>query len=249
MLTINRAGWDQVAARYYGAAALPCYGPLTPTEESLHLLDSLSDLRVLELGCGSGHSLHYMASGGAAELWGLDLSATQIGYAAEVLQTFQTPLRLFESPMEVNPGLPTNYFDLVLSLWALGWTTDLPATLRLVAAYLKPGGCFIFSGEHPVYSCLRYEDRRFVFAQPYATQSPAVGSWHGVTVVRHQRTLSTFINEVVRAGLQIERLVESELNALAANEDQLDPARWYSVPRAQLMPTTFIVKARKPSRG
>ena len=33
---------------------------------------------------------------------------------------------------------------------------DLPATMALVARYLRPGGCFLVSGEHPVYSCLEW---------------------------------------------------------------------------------------------
>ena len=247
-LTTNRAGWDQVAARFYGGTALPCYGPLAPTEETLCLIDPQPGMRVLEVGCGSGHSLRYMAEQGAAEMWGLDLSATQLAFAADILQAFQPHVHLFESPMEVNPGLPANYFDLVLSIYALGWTTDLPGTLALVAAYLKPGGCFIFSWEHPVYGCLSYVDERFVFVHPYTTQGRDVHeSWHGVRIVQHRRMLSTFVNEVVRAGLHIEALVEGELNPTLATGAQVDPTRWYTVERARLMPTTFVIKARKPT--
>jgi SAM-dependent methyltransferase len=247
MLTINRAGWDQVAARFYGGTALPIYGPLTPTEQTLQLLDSLPGSRVLEVGCGSGHSLHYLAERGASELWGLDLSNTQLGFAAELLHAYQPHLHLFESPMELNPGLPADYFDLVLSIYALGWTTDLPRTLALITEYLKPGGCLIFSWEHPVYSCLEYQDNQFVLAHPYTIeQSVLHESWCGVPIVQQRRTLSTFLNEVVRAGLHLERLIEGELNAALAKQEHADPNRWYSVPRARLMPTTFIVKARKP---
>lgn len=247
ILDINRAGWNQVAARFYGGTALPNYGPLAPTEETLHLIDRLQDIHVLEIGCGSGHSLQYLAERGAAELWGLDLSATQLAFAADLLQADQPKLHLFESPMEVNPGLPESYFDLVLSIYALGWTTDLPAALALVAAYLKPGGCFIFSWEHPVYSCLDYADQRFFLAQPYAREELSVlDSWSGVPIVQHKRTLSTFINDVVQAGLQLEQLIEGTLNPTLAKPEHDDPSRWYSVPRAQMMPTTFIVKARKP---
>jgi SAM-dependent methyltransferase len=99
MLTINRTGWDQVAARFYGGTALPIYGPLTPTEATLHLLDPLQGTHVLEVGCGSGHSLRYLAERGAAELWGLDLSATQLAFAADVLHAYQPHLHLFESPV------------------------------------------------------------------------------------------------------------------------------------------------------
>jgi SAM-dependent methyltransferase len=245
-LAINRAAWDRVAPRFFGGTALPSYGPLAPTEETLRLLDARAGMRVLELGCGSGHSLRYLAERGAAELWGLDLSATQLAFAADVLRAFGDRVRLVESPMEVNPGIPTGYFDLVLSVYGLGWTTDLPATLALVEAYLKPGGWLVFSGEHPAYGCLEYADGRYVVVRPYTAEGPDVHeSWNGARVVIQRRTLSTFVNEVVRAGLRVETLVEGE--CVATPESLTDPARWYSVPRARLVPTTFVLKARKPA--
>ena len=64
-------------------------------------------------------------------------------------------------------------------------------------------------------------------------------------IVIQRRTLGTFITEIARAGLQIEALVEGELNPNLAKEAHADPARWYSVARARIMPTTFIIKARK----
>src|SRR5262245_33773656 len=53
-LAINRAAWNHVAPRFHGGTALPEYGPLAPTEDDLRLLNLEPDLRVLELGCGSG---------------------------------------------------------------------------------------------------------------------------------------------------------------------------------------------------
>ena len=80
------------------------------------------DLCALELGCGSGHSLRYLAERGARELWGVDLSPVQIAFAEETLRPFASRCRLFESPMEMNPGIPAGYFDLVFSIWGMGWT-------------------------------------------------------------------------------------------------------------------------------
>ena len=77
-LAINREGWDRVAPIFHGGTALPEYGPLAPTEDTLRLLELTPNLRALELGCGSGHSLRYLAERGACELWGLDLSPVQI---------------------------------------------------------------------------------------------------------------------------------------------------------------------------
>src|SRR5215204_2833670 len=103
VLATNRAGWDRVAPSFHGGTALPEYGPLASTEDTLRLLELTPDLRALELGCGSGHSLRYLAERGARELWGLDLSPVQIALAEETLRPFASRVRLIESPMEVDP--------------------------------------------------------------------------------------------------------------------------------------------------
>jgi SAM-dependent methyltransferase len=246
-LATNRAGWNKVAPLFHGVTALPEYGPLAPTEDTLRLLDDVQDSRVLELGCGSGHSLRYLAERGAKELWGIDLSPVQITFAEETLRPFAPIVRLIESPMEVNPGVPGNHFDLVLSLYGMGWTVDLPATLALVSTYLRPGGYLVVSGEHPAYSCLEWNGTQYAAAASYLTEGPREhASWKGVPIVIQRWTLSTFFGHIIRAGLNIEAFVETPLNPAAANESHTDPARWYSVPRASMMPTTFIIKARKP---
>ena len=70
--------------------------------------------------------------------------------------------------------------------------------------------------------------------------------WRGAEIVRNPRKLSTYVNTITEVGLVIERIVESELNVELAREKDYVPEEWYSVPRAQLLPTTFIIKARKP---
>ena len=246
-LATNRSGWNKVAPLFHGGTALPEYGPLAPTEDTLTLLDEVPGSRVLELGCGSGHSLRYLAERGAQELWGIDLSPVQIAFAEKTLRPFAPSVRLLESPMEVNPGVPQNHFDLVLSIYGLGWTTDLGATLALVNTYLRPGGCLVVSGEHPVYSCLEWNGAQYAVSVPYFTEWPREHtSWKGVPIVIQRRTLGTFVGQIIQAGLRVEAFVETPVNPAAANESHADPTRWYSVPRASVMPTTFIIKARKP---
>jgi SAM-dependent methyltransferase len=246
VLATNRAGWDRVAPQFHGGTALPEYGPFAPTEDTLRLLDLPTDFCALELGCGSGHSLRYLAERGVRELWGLDLSPVQIAFAEDTLRPFASRSRLIESPMEVNPGVPAGHFDLVFSLYGIGWTTDLPATLSRAAEYLRPGGCFLASGEHPAYGCLEWNGAQYFVARPYAAEGPNEhASWKGVPIVIQRRTLGTWITETARAGLHIEALVEGECNEGLANGAHADPARWYSVERARAIPTTFIIKARK----
>ena len=250
ILSINQNGWNKVAPLFYGGTALPKYGPLVASEDELNLIPDLNGKRVLELGCGSGHSLAYLSENRhAGELWGLDLSEEQIGFAQELLAKKNIPAKLLMSPMDENPGIPEEYFDLVVSIYALGWTPDLPRTLALVHSYLRPGGTFLFSWEHPVYRSLRYESRieKYVFETSYLDEDPTLDpSWKGVEIVIHHRKMSTYLNAIVNSGLVIERVIESEPNTALAREQEFAPEKWYSIPRAQLIPTTFIVKACKP---
>jgi SAM-dependent methyltransferase len=250
IIAINQRGWNRVAPLFYGGTALPKYGPLAETEDDLHLLPDLAGKSVLELGCGSGHSLAYLAeTRHASDLWGLDLSEEQICFTKKLLEDKQIPATLFVSSMDENPGIPENHFDAVVSIYALGWTADLPRTLTLVHAYLKPGGLLIFSWEHPVYRSLCYDPSldRYVFDASYLDEGPVLDpSWKGVEMVIHHRKLSTYLNAVIRAGLVLEQVLESEPNMLLAREQDFAPEKWYSLPRAQLMPTTFLVKAHKP---
>ncbi len=251
LLTINQKGWNIVASQFYGGTALPKYGPLSVTEQELQLIDNLKGKSVLELGCGSGHTLCYLwNTKQASELWGLDLSQEQLRFANEVLAQENIPAKLFLASMDENPGIPESYFDLVISIYSLGWTPDLSRTISQVYSYLKPGGKFIFSWEHPVYQCLDYDinSGKYFFNRSYLDESPEINpSWKGVEIVLQPRKLSTYVNAISDAGLIIERLVESEPDINLAREKDYEPEKWYSVPRAQLIPTTFIMRAYKPT--
>lgn len=249
-LAINQRGWDQVAAQFYGGTALPQYGPLTAGEDQLGLLGDLNGKVALELGCGSGHSLVYLARvRGVAELWGVDLSAKQLEFAQALLEQESVPGRLVHAAMDEEAGLPEGHFDLVFSIYGLGWTLDLDRTLALVARYLKPGGIFIFSWEHPAYRCLEYDADRsgFAFTEPYLRHRPEYkDAWRGVEIVQFPRTISAYVNAIAQAGLVIERMVEAGPDPGQARSQDHEPDKWYSLPRAELMPTTLVMKARKP---
>ena len=249
ILSINQKGWNQVASMFYGGTALPKYGPLAATEDQLQLIPDLDGKTVLEIGCGSGHTLAYLReTKHASELWGLDISEEQIRFTKEFLEEKKILAKLCLSSMDENPGIPENYFDLVLSIYSLGWTPDLSHTLELIYSYLKLGGTFLFSWEHPAYRSLCYEASigKYIFEDSYFDEGPVLDpSWKGVPIVINHRKLSTYLNTVIQSGLILEEVIESEPNLALAREQDYAPENWYSVPRAQRLPTTFIVKARK----
>jgi SAM-dependent methyltransferase len=245
-LELNEASWDKVAHSTKGRTALPYYGPLCADERQLGLLGEVRGKRIVELGCGDGKSLLYLHKHGAEELCGLDLSGEQIANAKALCEEHDFEASLHQAPMEANPGIPEEHFDIALSLYALGWSVDLSASLDRIASYLRPGGILVFSWEHPVFRCLKSRGQELVMQHSYSDEGPIESmSWNGGPIVMHARKLSTFLNAIIASGLRIEHVIEADLHE---SEDGLRdyPRRWYSKDRAKLMPTTVIIKASKP---
>ena len=243
ILNMNKESWEKSAERFFGKTALPEYGPYSLNEEHLNLFGTIANRKVLDIGCGSGHSLQYMGNRGAKELWGLDLSTKQIDTAYNLLSDLKIKVSLFESPMEENPGIPSDYFDIAYSIYALGWTVDLQRTLSHIYSYLRKGGIFIFSWEHPIHDRLSYSQSSYTFKKSYNIEGPEYNeAWHNNVVIYH-RKLSTYINTLIKTGFTIENVIDDVV--LPNNIDSDNPSRWYSSQRAQLVPATFIIKASK----
>ena len=116
ILLNNKNSWDKIAVDYFGVTALPEYGPFIKNEEELGLFQDIHGKCVLDIGCGSGHSLEYMSRNGAAELWGIDLSSNQIETARNHLERVGCKPKLQCAPMEEDIRLPKKqrWFQLLL---------------------------------------------------------------------------------------------------------------------------------------
>lgn len=244
ILVQNKSSWDAMADTWFGTTALPEYGCYIPDEDQLHLFPDLSGKAVLDIGCGSGHSLSWCAERGAAELWGVDLSTKQIENAHKYLTENGYTPKLYDAPMEQKCGLPSAYFDVVYSIYAIGWTTDLKTTFRNIASYLKSGGVFIFSWDHPFMHSLEAVDKQLVFSGTYIDDKPLSYMQRGQPVTIQKRRLSTYINELADAGFAVERLIEDTDSNLLGCEVEFQPG-YYTPWKAQKLPLSFIVKARK----
>ncbi|MDQ0719922.1 ubiquinone/menaquinone biosynthesis C-methylase UbiE [Paenibacillus sp. W4I10] len=171
----NSFYWDTRGKDFLRAIVLPHYGAFI-SEEKHQLFGNVSGLKMLEVGCGDGQSLRYHGDHNAGELWGMDISQKQIEKTQQHLRTYGISAKLICSPMEEECGIPINYFDVVYSIYAIGWTTDLQGTFSRIASYLKKDGIFIFSWSHPIHRCIVEENDRFVFNKPYSDES-----WYAVS--------------------------------------------------------------------
>lgn len=228
--------WDDEGSELLGATALPKYGAFV-TEEKCRLFGDVSGKKVLEIGCGNGHSLEYIACRKAAELWGLDISEKQIERTKEYLSSRGISAKLICSPMEEECGIPESFFDFVYSVYAIGWTTDIVNTFRRIGSYLKKDGIFIFSWSHPIHKCVALENSILEFKKCYFDES-----WYSVSLGKNElslsdRKMSTYVNALYKAGFIIEEMVEQSDEDIMGKGDFADKAR--------MLPVTFVIKARK----
>lgn len=236
--------WAGISETDLTTVALPRYGFFTPTEDTLCLLGDMRGKNVLEIACGSGDSLVWMGKKGARELWGLDISSAQIKRTDALLKKNGMKANLSVSPMELNPGLPHGHFDLVFSIYGLGWSMDLEKTVRHIAQYLRPGGKLVFSWDNPLMQCIASENGKHSFCRSYLEEEKIPISKHGEIFHLGNWKLSTYLNCLARHGFLIEQVVEeSEYGEKEAAV--FEEGKFYSAGRARFFNPAFIVKARK----
>lgn len=241
----NSSGWDKIAQTEWAGTILPSYGPYTPSEENLCLLGDVRGKSVLELACGSGESLAWMAERGARELWGLDISEIRVEQAKNLLKMDGKEVKLFTAAMENNPGIPRGHFDIVYSIYGLGWTTDLNATLARVQEYLKPGGLFIFSWDNPLMQCVDAIDGQYILSRSYMDEREIEMQKMGVSGLRLKNwRLSSYLNCLAEHGFLIQQVVEESAYE-QAEADTFKEGKYYSAGKARFINPVVIVKAKK----
>ena len=245
----NKSYWDAYADLWFGTTALPQYGVKFQTEDELHLFGDVSEKRMLEICCGSGHSLKYHADRKAGELWGIDLSKNQLANAEKFLSENGYSAKLICTPME-EMNVPSNYFDYVYSIYGIGWTTDLQGTFDKIASCLKKDGIFIFSWNHTLHHCVAFsreegknviENGELVFSKSYFDESYYKMPVHDSEVILCNRKISTYVNALAKAGFVIEQMIEqNDRETMESTGDTSDKTR-----KAKMIPISVCFKARK----
>ena len=177
------------------------------------LLPDFSGKRVLDLGCGFGWHCIYAAEHGAAQVVGTDISEKMLQGARE--KTTQPQVTYQQVAME-DIAYPPASFDVVLSSLALHYVEDFPLVCRKVYDCLAPGGDFIFSCEHPVFTAQGPQqwatdaDGKNLHwpVDGYYLEGRREASFLGCEVVKYHKTLTTYVNTLLRQGFSLTALVE-----------------------------------------
>lgn len=211
----------------------------------LGLLPDVVGRRVLDLGCGAGQLAHHLATVGAAEVVGIDVSSLML---ARARADWAHPRVAYRRGAIEALAFPPARFDVVVSSLALHYVEDYAGLMRRIAGWLARGGVLAYSTEHPIFTARLPGDgwvlddagRRIHWAlDRYAEEGPREETWFVAGVRKVHRTVATLINGLADAGLVIERVVEP-----------VPGERWLEVhPRARderRRPMFLLVRARKP---
>lgn len=207
------AGYAGLPRARLGLAAVfewPAFQRLLPA--------SLHGKRVLDLGCGFGFFAREARARGAREVVAVDVSERMLDEARRL--TSDAAIVYRRVPLEeFEPDAAG--FDLVVSSLALHYVADYPCIVGRVAACLVPGGRFAFSVEHPIYTAHGSSAwhggadgaRLHWPIDHYRDEGERRTHWFVDGVVKYHRTVETYVNTLLEAGLSLVRLEEPEAEA------------------------------------
>lgn len=196
------------------------------------LIPELKDKTVLDLGCGFGWHCRYAGEQQANFVVGVDISEKMIQRAIEM--TKDPSISYIHSSIE-DIDFPDSQFDVVISSLAFHYLKSFNSISRKVYDYLKPGGSFVFSVEHPIFTSRKEQDwyydnqgnRLHWPVDNYQKEGVRETLFLNENVTKYHRTISTYINDLLDAGFMIRAVKESfpSIEMLKSNPEMEDENR------------------------
>jgi SAM-dependent methyltransferase len=211
----------------------------------LALFPDIGGRRVLDLGCGAGQLAHHLATVGAAEVIGVDISERMLGLARA---EWSHPRVTYCREAVERVAFPPARFDVVISSLVVHYVEDYRTLIRRIAGWLAPGGVLIYSTEHPIFTARLPGDGWVLDAggrrtrwglDHYADEGARDETWFVAGVRKMHRTFATLVNGLLDAGLLVERVVEP-----VPSEQWLRDHPQASDERRR--PVFLLLRARKP---
>ena len=199
--------YSQMARSRQGLSAAGEWQTLEP------LLPDFAGKEVLDLGCGYGWHCIYAAEHGARQVTGIDLSDKMLAVAR---QKTSAPNVEYRCCAIEDADFADGSFDIVLSSLALHYVEDYVGVVQNVHRMLRPGGVFLFSCEHPVFTA---EGSQEWYPGPggaplhwpvdrYFTEGRRTARFLGCDVVKYHHTLTTYVQTLLETGFVLRALVE-----------------------------------------
>lgn len=179
------------------------------------LLPDFAGKSVLDLGCGYGWHCKYAADNGASHVLGIDISRRMLGVARDINSAPQIEYR--RAAME-EISFDERTFDAVISSLAFHYVRDFGALIENISRWIRPGGSFVFSVEHPVFTASGSQD--WYYGEDGSIMHFPVDNYYyegrreavflGEKVTKYHRTLTTYLSTLLANGFELTHVVEPQ---------------------------------------
>lgn len=194
------------------------------------MMPDFTGKRVLDLGCGYGWHCAYAADNGAKSVLGIDISVKMLETAKH--KNAREKIVYQRAAME-DLHFACSSFDCVISSLAFHYVQDIALLFRNIYSWLVPGGSFVFSCEHPVFTAQGsqdwyYDENGNILHFPvdnYYYEGKRNAVFLGETVIKYHRTLTTYLNTLLDCGFTVRRVTEpappEEMMAIPGMADEM----------------------------
>ncbi len=178
------------------------------------LIPELKEKNVLDLGCGFGWHCRYAREQQASSVTGVDISEKMIQRAREMTND---PLISYIKASIEDIDFSISQFDVVISSLAFHYIKSFKSVCEKVSNCLKPGGSFVFSVEHPIFTSRNEQDwyynelgnRLHWPVDNYQIEGIRETTFLNENITKYHRTVSTYINDLINTGFIISAVKES----------------------------------------
>jgi SAM-dependent methyltransferase len=243
-MDVTGPSWSDIAS-WYDALLQAGSGPHdTALACLLRLVGPLEGVDALDIACGQGLATRALARNGARRVVGVDSSRAML----EIARRHHEPgdrVAYRHDDARMLATCDGASFDLVTCQLGLMDIPDLAATLHAVGRVLRPGGAFAFVIGHPCFLAPNARPTTTADGRPAIEVSEYLDErfWRssnpdGVRRAgNHHRTLATYLNALVAAGLAIEVVEEPVATPLlAAQRPVYDRVPIFLAARTRLSP-------------
>ena len=161
---------------------------------------SLKNKRLLDVGCGFGKDLLYFRKKGAL-VYGIDVSKKMIGLAKKNNPSLTNlSVQRFE-----KTNFKNNFFDIIVSRYALHYATNLEKVFEELHRILKPKGFLIILVAHPLLSFMARKEK--IYHKKEIVEIPIYDN--KIILKEPTHTFSEYLNDFVLRNFEILSFYES----------------------------------------
>lgn len=206
------------------------------------MVGDVRDHKVVDLGCGYGWFCRWASESGASSVVGIDISEKMIARAKEMEPNGKTTYSVCDV---TNIKLESDIYDLVYSSLTMHYLCEVSTLFNNVFHGLKPGGRFVFSLEHPIWTAVdgwfitKKDELPIWPLNSYADEGKKIKNWLGSSITKYHRKLDTYVVSLLKAGFLVRDLVEWT----PSEDDLLEHPEWsLEVHR----PAFLLIAVQKP---